>query len=184
MNHLLHMLSGGTLQSDGGANQVADLVVAQPELFDLLLEGLSQSDDLIRGRAAHAVERVARSRPDLVHPHLAQMMHLARRDPLPMVRWHMAMIPPHLPLEEAQAGGVADALLEMLDDSSAFAASWAIVSLVLLGRRYPAERGRIAERMRPLLKSHSAAISRKALKAVWLLENVCASVPAGWIKCS
>jgi hypothetical protein len=66
MNKLLKMLSGGGLRSDGRANEVAEKVIKNPDLFDHLVEGLSESDDGLRARTAHALERISRTHPGLM----------------------------------------------------------------------------------------------------------------------
>ena len=65
MNQLLEWLSGGDLRSDGIPSEVADLVLEQLHLIPDLLEGLEKSEDVIRGRTADALEKVARERWDI-----------------------------------------------------------------------------------------------------------------------
>ena len=57
MNTLLRKLSGGDLRSDGSANEVAGEVVRNPQLFEQLLEGLGEPDDVVRARTVHALEK-------------------------------------------------------------------------------------------------------------------------------
>jgi hypothetical protein len=61
MNTLLQKLSGGDLRSDGRADEVAEEVTRNPRLLGQLFEGLSEHDDVIRARTAHALERVSRT---------------------------------------------------------------------------------------------------------------------------
>jgi hypothetical protein len=42
MNELLELFKGGDLRSDGHADEVASEVVMNPELFEFLLDGLSE----------------------------------------------------------------------------------------------------------------------------------------------
>jgi hypothetical protein len=64
---LLDWLKGGTLRSDGAADQVADAVLIELVLFEDLLEGLKSEDDVVRGRTADAIEKVARKHHQFVH---------------------------------------------------------------------------------------------------------------------
>jgi hypothetical protein len=64
MNTLLQKLSGGDLRSNGRAEEVAERVTRNPRLLEQLLEGLSEPDDVIRARTAHALERVSRKNQD------------------------------------------------------------------------------------------------------------------------
>ena len=54
MNELIEMLRGGDLRSDGQANEVAEMVLEHPGLFDELFAGLWESDAVIRARPAAA----------------------------------------------------------------------------------------------------------------------------------
>ena len=80
MNQILSWLAGGDLRSDGEASEVAAFVLANPQVFDDLLDGLTISDDVVRGRTADALEKVARSRPDLLNEHLDLLIQVAERD--------------------------------------------------------------------------------------------------------
>jgi HEAT repeat protein len=86
MNQLLNWLGGGDLTSDGDSNQVADLVIEIPALLDDLIEGLRSENDVVRGRAADAVEKVAWHRPQNVARYLPMVLQHAEHDPIPMVR--------------------------------------------------------------------------------------------------
>lgn len=182
MNQILKWLSGGDLRSDGMSNEAAEFVLATPELFDELLEGLDETDDVIRGRTADALEKVSRSRPDLIVEHLEKLIRLSRADHLAMVKMHIAMIFGHLAGYEAHIDEIAPALLDLLQDESVFVKSWAIVSLCIIGRLYPGERGEILMRIAQLESHDSAAIRTKVRYAMNLLTNEGAAFPKGWIK--
>jgi hypothetical protein len=64
MNDLLRLLTGGDLRSDGQANEVADFVMANPSRLNDLLDGLQDINDVVRGRTAHAIERISRTHPE------------------------------------------------------------------------------------------------------------------------
>jgi len=90
-NPLLNKLSGGDRRSIGQANQVAGLILRRPALFPQLIEGLSNSDPLIRMRAADAAEKVTLRRPDLLKPFKARLLHLLDEATQRELRWHLAM---------------------------------------------------------------------------------------------
>jgi len=182
MNELIQILSGGSLISDGRANEVADRVLANPELFDQLEEGLSESDPVIRARTAHAVERISRTHPEMLTGLLPKFIEMAIHDPVPMVKWHLAMIFGNLPLSAESVDEIILVLFRMLEDASIFVKSWAMVSLTVLGRQHTSFRKVIADHIRPLQKDRSVAIQSKAIKAVKILENDAELIPAGWIK--
>ena len=182
MNQILDWLSGGDLRSDGLSSEAADFVLQHPELFGDLLEGIDEPDDVVRGRTADALEKVSRSRPDLLIDHLGKLVNVASTDAVPMVKMHIAMILGHLAIYEDHAGQFTSALLGLLADDSAFVASWAIVSLCIIGRKCPKERSSIVGRISQLQGANSVAIRSKVRKALNLLTNESVSFPKGWIK--
>jgi len=65
MNSLLRLLEGGDLRSDGRADEVAGEIIENPKLFNLLWDGIYESDDIVRAKTAHALEKVSRELPEL-----------------------------------------------------------------------------------------------------------------------
>ena len=179
MNELLRQLAGGDLRSDGYANEVADAVLALPDLFDQLLQGLQDEDDVVRGRTAHALERVSRGRPDLLAPHVA-LLQQAANDGVAMVRWHVAMMWANLAMD-VPPEVVHSALLEMLDDSSVFVRSWAISGLTIVALAHPNLEDEIIPALLPLQRDRSPAIRTRVRKALATLRDG-TQLPAGWLK--
>lgn len=182
MNQIMEWLSGGDLRSDGLANEAAEAVLQNPQLFDDLFEVLSSPDDVIRGRTADALEKVGRQRPDLLIPHLGELVDISNTDQVPMVKMHLAMIYGHLALYEEHIDVLKSALFNLLADKSVFARSWTIVSLCIIARVYPAECDRIVNYIAPLCRDDSAAIRSRVRNALILLTNEEAKFPKGWIK--
>lgn len=182
LNHLIGMLAGGDLRSDGMSNEVVDIVLSNIDLFDDLYEGLGVTDDVVRGRAADAIEKVARSRPDLLVEHMSELIRLASSDSVAMVRWHIAMIFGYLAIYEDLVGENKIALFELLGDESVFVKSWTIVSLSIIGRKYPDMRNEIVEAITRLQSDDSAAIRNKVWSSLVLLNDDEARFPAGWVK--
>lgn len=182
MNQILEWLSVGDLRSNGLANEVAQAVLQNPQLFDDLYQGLSASDDVIRAHAVDALEKVARSRPDLPVVHLPALQELSQTDHLPVVKMHLAMIFGHLALYPEHIDQLRSASLDLLADESVFTRSWAIVSLCIIARKYPPENEAITRHIAPLQGDPSAAIRSRARKAMTILSNPKAPFPKGWIK--
>jgi HEAT repeat protein len=164
------------------ADEVVKVVLENPDLFDDLFAGLNEPDDVIRGRAADALEKICRSRPDLFVARLSELLQIVRQEQVAMARWHIAMILGHLALYGDLVDDIAGMLLDLLDDKSAFVRSWAIVGLCIVGRKYPARAGGIVTRISSLERDASAAVRSRARKAVNLLIDENAPFPKGWIK--
>jgi hypothetical protein len=182
MNPVLDWLSGGDLRSDGMANEVVDVVLKNPALFDEVIMGLDETNDVIRGRTADALEKIARVRPDLLVGHLPKLLRVTAEDAVPMVKMHLAMIMGHLAIYQEHVESLAECLFNLLEDESVFTRSWAIVSLCIFARKYPHLQPQIVDYIAAYRQDHSIAIRTRVRKAMELLTNEGAPFPKGWIK--
>jgi hypothetical protein len=181
VNILLERLKGGDIRSDGDANDVAADVLNHPALFEQLYAGLAVTDDVVRGRSAHALEQVSRSKPALLLPQLDQLVAQSTEDPLPMVRWHVVMIFANLSIYEEKLDMMTPALFLLLEDESVFVKSWAISSLTIIGRCYPYYFLKVIEKLKPLRADSSKAIQTRVRIALDVLENDL-DIPSHWVK--
>ena len=181
MNFLIERLKGSDIRSDGEADEAAADVLNHPNLFPQLYAGLSEQDDVMRGRSTHALEKVSRSNPALFLPDLDQLIVQASSDPLPMVRWHLAMMFANLSIYEEKLDKIIPVLLRLLEDDSVFVKSWAISSLTIIGVCYPQYRGNFAEKIKSLRADPSKAIQTRVRMALDVLENSL-DIPEGWVK--
>jgi hypothetical protein len=182
MNQILAWLSGGDIRSDGMANEAAEFVLANPEVYEELYAGLSASDGVVRSRASDALEKVARVKPALLKGDLPELIHIAKTEPKAAVKLHLAVIFGHLAVYEDEKEQLISALAHLLKDTSVFAKSWAITSLCILGRKYPQESNRILKEITPLQNDSSIAVRSKVKKGVVLLTDEDAPFIDGWIK--
>jgi hypothetical protein len=182
MNDLLRLLSGGDLRSDGHADQVAEIVLENPGSFDDLFEGIDEQQDLIRGRAAHSLEKVSHTNPELFLPRIEQLLEAARYENLPMARWHYAMIFANLAVFPDQVDRFVRVLFEMLDDKSVFVKSWAISGLTIYARFYPEYSERISSSIESHKDGKSIAIRSKVRNSMECLLDPNLPLPKGWVK--
>lgn len=182
MNQILHWLSAGDLRSDGLSNEIVKIVIQQPYLIADLIDGLDHPEAIIRGHTADALEKIGRSHPELLLIYLPKLLSSSQQDSVAMVKMHLAMIFGHLAIYVEQVEELVSALLKLLQDESVFAASWAITSLCILGRKYPDQRDLILRQIMALQRHDSVAIRSKVKKAIHLLTNENAPFPKGWIK--
>jgi len=182
MNTLPQWLSGGDLRSDGPATEVAEIILDHEDLFPDLLEGLDQSDLVIRARTADAMEKIARRKPDLLIPHLPKLFLIAKDDNPIMVNMHLAMLFGHILACDVDVIQIYSILFYLLTDKSVFTRSWAMVSLCILARKYPQFKDQIVELIAPLKTDPSVAIRSKAAMALRILLEDDAVFPRGWVK--
>jgi hypothetical protein len=178
---LLSMLVGGDLRSDGRSNEVVEKVLVDPSLLPELIRGLCVEDDVVRGRAADSLEKVARTHYRLYSPYLPLLLRRAKEDEVYMVRFHLAMLFGYVEVEGEMKTKTVDTLFGLLNDASVFVQSWSIVSLTIIGSNDVHYRAGIIEKIRPLLVSNSIAVQRKAENAIAVLERK-QPLPKGWSK--
>lgn len=184
MNSFTQILSEGSLSSDGFANEVAHIVIEQPALMPDLIDALFSPNPPVRGHAADALEKVARTCPREVVAFLPRIISSAMNDNLAMVRWHLAMVLGHLSIVAQDKSEYQQTLLGMLKDGSPFVRSWAITSLCIIAKDSPSQVKAIAKRIASLLSDPSAAVSKRAQTALRVLSDVDAPLPKTWIKSS
>jgi hypothetical protein len=182
MNKILSLLTGGDLRSDGLANEVANIILDNDILIGELWEGFNSTDKLIRGRSADALEKISRTKPELVIPQLKNLFSLAKMDNPMMVKMHLAMIFGHVLACDVEEEEIKNILYYLLRDESVFTRSWAIVSLCILARKYPQNKSEIIQKITPMKTDKSVAIRTKASKALKVLLEDDAPFPKGWIK--
>lgn len=182
LSSLRDWLGEGDLRSDGLANQVAELLGHRPDLIPDLIDALTSEDPAARGHAADAPEKVARTQPKEVMAFLPMLIRAAQRDPVGMVRWHIAMTLGHLAIFPKSIPKALDALIDLLSDRNAMVRSWAITSLCIIARLYPEHIGVIVDAASPLVRDRSAAVSKRARRAIELMTIPALAFPKGWIK--
>jgi len=182
MNTILEWLEGGDLRSDGAASQAAEAVLKKEQLIDDLAEGLIHPEDVVRGRTMDALEKISRSKPELVLKYLPQILDLLKKDQVMMVRMHAAMILGHLAVFAEIIPQVTPVLLYLLDNPSTFTKSWAIVSLCIIARKYPEHHHEILVKIANLRNDPSPAIRTRVRNALEILTNDRLPFSNGWIK--
>ncbi len=102
MRDILEELRGGDRRSIGKANEVAGFVLNHPNYFKTLFEALYHSDELLRMRAADAIEKISLERPEWLSSYAEDILELMQTMSQQEVCWHMAQMSPRLSLREDQ----------------------------------------------------------------------------------
>jgi HEAT repeat protein len=148
MHPLLKKLSGGTRRSIGKANQVAAEVLAHPNLFPRLVSALASTDELLRMRAADAIEKISAQSPGLLHPFKKKFLAIANRATQQEVRWHAAQIISRLDLTPPERAASVEILFDYLRDKSSIVKTFAMQALADLATFDP----KLKSQIRPLLE--------------------------------
>jgi hypothetical protein len=133
-NSLLNKLSGGDRRSIGQSNKVTALVLRRPALFPQLMQGLWNSDPLIRMRAADAAEKVSLCCPDLLRPFKTNLLRLLDEATQQELRWHLAQMVPRLALSRKDRPRATVALRRYLEDKSSIVKTSAMQALADLAK--------------------------------------------------
>jgi hypothetical protein len=125
---------------------VASDILKDPELFLVLIEGLSMENPIIRMRAADAMEKASLEHPEFLLPYKKQLMKLAANSEQKEVRWHMAQMLPRLNLNHKENLAVVNTLLSYLSGNSSIVNTFVMQAF--------ADIAKADEQLRPSLLAH------------------------------
>lgn len=161
----LQRLEGGDLRSKGEADQVAQDILDDPARFALVFEGIFSSDELIRMRAADAVEKASAINPELLQPHLERLLNEAVLINQQEVEWHVAQMLPRLSLDEPQARAAFDSLRRYFRTSnSRITQAFCVSSGYAIAQAHPALMHDFRGWLMVALQSPSPAVKARARK--------------------
>jgi len=135
MTDILRKLKGGDRRSIGKSGETVEDVSKTPALFADLFAGLFDADAVVRMRAADAVEKITRQRPELLRPWkrplLEQISALDEKE----VRWHVAQMIPRLNLTVSERDTAVQILMDYLADESSIVKTFSMQALADLAER-------------------------------------------------
>lgn len=177
----MRKLEGGDRRSIGRADEVVEEVLEQPALFRPLFQGLSCEEYVVQMRAADAIEKITRERPELLIPYKKSVLDVASRAEEKELRWHMAAMLPRLSVTANERAAAVDILYEYLKDpSSSIVRTFAMQGLADFAR----QDRRLMERVKPMIDELTEtgapamrARGRKLLKQLKRAETLGARRP-------
>lgn len=158
MNDILQELTGGDLRSDGRADDVARIVINQPELLPDLIEGLASDNKIIRMRAAHAIEVISRENGGLLIEFKPRLIRCAKEDALPETRWHLAQVFGNIDLSKRELSIVVPILCGYLTSGTILVRSWAVVGLGNIAEKNAQFRHEVLQEVARLNDDESPAV--------------------------
>ena len=158
MHPLIKMLEGGDRRSIGSSNDVAALVMDSPDLFEVLISGISSLDPLVSMRCADAAEKVTALHPEYLQPYKHTMIeHLCQLEQKE-VRWHVAAMLPRLPLTDEEKQRVIEILISFTHDRSSIVKTFAMQALADLAQRDNNLRPQVLRRIEQLSTTGTPAM--------------------------
>lgn len=143
---ILTMLQGGDRRSIGRSNDVFAMVLAQPELFAVLMSGMMLEDPLVRMRCADAAEKISLQHPEYLGPYKRKLIGEFSRIEQKEVRWHVAAMLARLSLTAKEQRRVVEILLAYTNDRSSIVRTLAMQALADIALR--------DEKLQPEVRSH------------------------------
>lgn len=161
MSDLLLALAGGDRRSVRGVPRVVRRVLAEPALFRIVFDGMTDDDPLIRMRCADAVEKITSVRPEYLIPYKARVLRLAAAAEQREVRWHLAQLMSRLRLSPPERRRAVTLLTAYLGDGSRIVKTCAMQALADIAARDRSLRAPIVRRLRSLTRTGSPAMSSR-----------------------
>jgi hypothetical protein len=171
MHTLLKKLQGGDRRSIGRVDEAVAAVRHKPGLFADLVDGLFETDPLVRMRAADAVEKISVDFPEYLQAHKSRLIDLAGETTQQEVRWHLAQILPRLHLELAEKKEIEKILFLYLDDRSKIVVTFALQALTDFAVEDKKMQPRIIRVLKKNFQTGSPAIKSRCRKLLKVLET-------------
>ena len=168
MDEIIAKLKEGDLRTIGNVPDLVELILDDPDLFDVVIRGMAHSDPGVRMRASDAVEKISRSFPEYLEPYKEFLLTKVMQQTQQEVRWHLAQIIPRLELSEPERRKTVNELFEFLDDESKIVQTNALQTLVDLAWKDDQLFGEVKKAVEELSVTGSPAVRNRAGK---LLSN-------------
>ncbi len=175
---ILQKLGGGDRRSIGKSAEAVRDIARTPELFADLFTGLFDADPVIRMRAADAVEKSTRQRPDLLRPWKRALLEQISTSQDKEVRWHIAQMMPRLNLTRLEQEKAVRILMGYLADQSSIVRTFSMQALADLAERDARLRSEVVPLIERLMQSGTPAMRSRGRKLLKQLGQSSVSHPA------
>lgn len=179
MNRIEKLLSAGDLRSVGNSEQVVKLVQRNTALFADVIQAMLHDHPGIRMRAADAVEKITRNKPELLKPY--KQLLLTKVAPIEQkeVRWHLAQILPRLNLTSRQRNEVYKLMRSFLQDESRIVKTFAMQALADIALQDHAYLAEVRKLIQRLSRQGSPAMQSRGKKLLLVLNRQKGKAGAG-----
>jgi hypothetical protein len=164
MKDLLRPLLGGDRRSVRGVAEVVSRVSANPKLFPIVFDGLSNADPLVQMRCADAVEKITVGHPEYLKPYKQRIIELACTAEQQEVRWHLAQMLSRVDLNARERRRVVRIMERYLTDRSSIVRTFAMQTLADMAVRDAGLRDPILKLLETLTRTGSPAMKSRGHK--------------------
>lgn len=99
---IITLLADGDKRTVHGVDRAVNLVLRQPELLAVLINGFNKADEALNMRIADTLQKVYVEEPELLNSHLDRLFNIFEEYEQKEIQWHMAQILPGLGLGQEQ----------------------------------------------------------------------------------
>lgn len=170
MHPLLLKLTGKDRRSIGESNRVVAKVLANPDLFGVLFDGMLADDPLIRMRAADAVEKITVKHPEYLRSYKSKLIRQVAKVEQQEVRWHVALMFSRLTLTRKERRAVVGILLDYLKDESKIVKTFSMQALADIAEQDAVLRPSIVKLLEKLTQTGSPAMQSRGRKLLAKLK--------------
>jgi hypothetical protein len=166
------MLAGGNPRTLGKAEETVAIVLANPRRLNELFECIFSTNEIVRMRAADALEKACRQQPSLFEPYVPRLLNEVSKIHQPSVQWHLAQILAEVPLERNERATAVRLLKGNLSQSK----DWIVItctmqSLVVFAQQDSRLRKWFVDVLRDFKTSEYKSIATRARKLLAQLEG-------------
>ena len=159
---LLSLLTGGDRRSIGRSPVVVGRVLRRPKLLQVLVQGLSAADPLVRMRAADALEKVSVPLRSQLRRYVPRLLRLAKEASEQELQWHLSQVLPRLALSPKQRTEARRIFRGYLASRSSIVQAMAVEALVQLAPDSRAGRQAVVRLLAEASCSPRAAVRARA----------------------
>ena len=167
----MHRLGGGDRRSIGESDEIAREISSDPKMFAQVFEAIFSSDPAVRMRAADAVEKATRQRPDFLQPYKRKVLQKAAVIDQQEVQWHVALMLPRLQLTAREKDLAVSILLDYLESKSSILRTFAMQGLADLAEQDAQLRGRVIPILEALTANGSPAMRSRGRRLLARLHR-------------
>ncbi len=164
MNAILKKLAGADRRSIGKSNEVIAEVLANPQLFGIVFEGMLADDPVLRMRCADAIEKITVAHPEYLQPYKRKLIQQVAKIEQQEVRWHAAQLFSRLKVTPKERRDVVEILRNYLNDKSRIVKTFSMQALANIAEQDAELRAPIIEQLQELTRTGSPAMQARGKK--------------------
>lgn len=171
MNPILTKLVGTDRRSIGKSNEVVAEVIDDPSLFEIVFEGISCDDAVLRMRCADVVEKITAHHPEYLVSYKQRLIYEIAKINQQEVRWHVAQMFSRLELTRDERQAVLNILSDYLKDKSKIVKTFSMQALADIAEQDEGLKSSIVRELEALIQKGSPAMISRGRKLLSKLKG-------------